>query len=214
MKRHVERPANQLAQDRKTLRITLDAEQVELLEKLSLFFSQEINQDFTKNRIIEEAVAKFVQETTDYISSEYALDIRRTALTDMRDYKQVCAVDIAALDTVVLPVRDSSACKDMLFNQRRWTPGHLNQKKLRGIKYAAFCFGAPTNAITHYARLRAFTSLPEDTQRQVLHFEDLEELGHRLEWKVPRESRLRYPRYTGFAMLLEAESIEELFDAQ
>lgn len=211
MRNHVARLLKQSSKPRKMLSITLDTEQVELAEKLALFFSRETNHNFTRNQIIEESVRAFVSESVEFIAEEFDMDIRNTTLTEMQQYKRICAVDVSALDTVVLPVRDDDHCRELLFRSRRWNPVQLDNEKLLNLKYAAFCFGNPTSAITHYARIRSFAPAPGDPRKKILHFELPETLGQRLEWQEPAASRLRRPRYTALAILMEAKTIDELF---
>lgn len=211
MRSHVARLLKKPVRSRKMLSVSLDQDQFEMVEKLSLFFSKETNHSFSKNQVVEEAVRAFVDESVNFIFDEYAFDIRNTTLTEMQQYKQVCTVNISELDTVVLPVRDDLACKQMLFERQSWNPVQLDREKLQTMKYVAFCFGHPTGAITHYARIKSFALLPGDINKQILHFYPPEPLGQQLEWREPGVSRLRRPRYTAFALLLEAKSIEELF---
>lgn len=211
MRSHVARLLKQPVRTRKMVSVALDADQFEMVEKLSLFFTRELGHNFSKNQVIEEAVRAFADESTDYIFDEYDLDLRNTTLTDLQQYKRICTIDISALDTVVLPVRDDESCKKMLFEDRQWNPVQLDHEKLHHLKYAAFCFGNPTGAITHYARIRSYVPAAGDTRKKILHFDPPETIGERLEWREQGRSRLRRPRYTAFALLLEAKNIEELF---
>lgn len=195
---------------RKMMSVSLDKDQMELIEKLSLFFSRETNRSFSKNRVVEEAVRAFVEDSASYIAAEYDLDIHGVTLTEMQRYKQSSTVDIGVLDTVVLPVRDDEAARESVFSRCAWELSRLDREKLGGMKYAAFYFCSPTCSITHYAPLRSFAPCGGDARRQTIRFGTPEELGHTLEWRQAG-GRLRRPRYTAFSLLLEAKSIEELF---
>lgn len=209
LRSHVIKLLKQPVRKRRMMSVALDADQYELVEKLSLFLSREVGNSVSKNQVVEEAVRAFVIESVSYIAEEFDMDIYNTTLTELRDYKRISTIDVGALDTVVLPVRDDEDCRKLLFEQWRWTPVQLEGEKLRNLKFAAFCFGHPTGAITHYAAVKSYASLQEDPRKKILHFTPPEALGHPLEWR--ETGRLRRPRYTAFAMLMEAKSIEELF---
>lgn len=211
MRSHVVRLLRQPVRERRMMSVALDSGQYELVEKLSLFLTRETGRNISKNQVVEEAVRAFVIESTGYISEEFEMDLYNTTLTELRDYKRVCTIDIGALDTVVLPVRDDMDCKRQLFQQRLWNPVQIDNEKLKNLKFAAFCFGHPTSGITHYAAIRSYAPAKDDPRKKILHFEPPETLAHSLEWRDAGRSRLRRPRYTAFAMLMEAKSIEELF---
>lgn len=211
MRNHVARILKKPVRERKMMSLSLDREQMELVEKLSLFFSRETQRGFSKNQVVEEAVRAFVKESADYIAEEFDMDIREIPLTEMQQYKRVCTVDIGVLDTVVLPIRDEDICRCQVFERSCWTPLQLDRDKLTNMKYAAFYFCTPTCAITHFARIKEFTPVADDPRKHVLHFDSMEELGKRIEWAQPTAGRLRRPRYTVFSLLLEAKTMEELF---
>lgn len=210
MRSHVARLLTKTPRSRKMLSVALDVEQLQMVEKLALFFSEKTGRVFSKTQIVEEAVKAFVDESAGFILDEYAFDIRDTPLTDLQQYKQIRTIDVGSLDTVVLPVRDETQARHRIFKECSWNPVQLDREKLQHIRCAAFCFGGPTSAITHYARIKSFALLPGDLRKQILHFYPPEPLGQRLEWREGG-ARLRRPRYTAFALLQSVKCIEELF---
>lgn len=210
MKSHVQQLLQKPVRVRRMMSVSLDGSQMEQVEKLAIFFSYQLRRNFSKNQVVEEAVRAFVKESADYIAEEYEFDILNTALIEMQAFKQNTAVDVGVLDTVVLPVKNDRASRELLFSKRRWNPVQLDREKLSSMKYAAFYFCNPVCAVTHYAAIRSVTPDSENPKKQVLHFDPLEGLARQLEWEHPA-NRLRRPRYTVFSLLLEAKAIEELF---
>ncbi|MCL2034154.1 MAG: hypothetical protein FWG94_05415 [Oscillospiraceae bacterium] len=211
MKSHVAKILKAPVKVRRMMSVSLDGEQMELVEKLSLFFSRETSRAFSKNQVIEEAVRAFTDESATYISEQYDMDIRSVTLTEMREYKRVTNVGIAAFDTVLLSAKDNAGAKTRLFSERAWYPVHLDREKLEKIRYVAFYTGAPTSAVTHYAPITMYEPVTGQKNRFKLCFEELEELPHPIELGNYSAAGLRRPRYTTLSLLLEAKTIEDLF---
>lgn len=211
MKSHVAKILKRPARSRRMMSVALDDEQMELVEKLSLFFSRETSHAFSKNQVVEEAVRAFTDESAEYIAEQYDLDIRSVTLTEMRDYKRSTSVNIAAFDTVVFPVRDEAEAKNKIFTERAWYPVALDREKLDKLRYAAFYIGAPTSGVTHYARVTACEPLEDGSGRYRLFFDEPEELPEKIESGGPVSGGLRRPRYTTLALVLEARTLDELF---
>lgn len=210
MQKHVARLLGKPVRGRKTMSVMLDSDQTELLEKLSLFFSQHAGRNISRNRVIEEAVRAFIDDSADYIADRYDLRIRDISLSELQAHSSGVAVDICTLDTVVIPVRDGAEGAALL-QSGRTMPLQMDRDKLRCTRYVAFYFGSPTSAITHYARVRGNAPSAEDPKKMELRFDAPEELHRQLEWGDPEGKWLRRPRYTVLKMLLEASMIEELF---
>lgn len=211
MKSHVAGILKKPVRARRTMRVALDGEQMDLVEKLSLFFSRETSRTFSKNQVIEEAVRAFADESAEYISEQYDLDIRSITLTEMREYKRSTNVGIAAFDTVVFPVRDNDQVKLKLFTEHAWYPVQLDRKKLDKIRYAAFYIGAPTQGITHYAVISSCEPIFGEPNKYKLIFDAPEALPNQVELGGFNAVGMRRPRYTTLALLLEALTMDELF---
>lgn len=210
MKSHVAKILKRPIRSRRMMSVALDGEQMELVEKLSLFFSRETSRPFSKNQVVEEAVRAFTDESAEYIAEQYSMDIRSVTLTEMRDYKRSTSVNIAAFDAVVFPARDNPAAREKIFTERAWYPVSLDKEKLEKIRYAAFYIGAPTSGVTHYAHITAYEPLDGGAGFK-LFFDEPEELPEKIESGDPHSSAPRRPRYTTLALLLEARTIDELF---
>lgn len=211
MKSHVARLLKQPARTRRMMSVSLDNEQMELVEKLSLFFSRETSHAFSKNQVVEEAVRAFTDESAEYISETYDMDIRSATLTEMREYKRNTSVGVAAFDTIVIPFRDNEPTRQRLFKENSWYPVRLDKDKLQRIRYLAMYFGSPVMGITHYAAIAGQEPIPGEQGAYKLILEPSEELGRVVELGYFNASRLRRPRYTTLAMLLEARTMDELF---
>lgn len=211
MREYVARLLQRSEPQKKLIQLILDGDQAEMIEKLSLFFSRETNEPFTENRVIEEAVRMFVNESAQYIAEEFDMDIRETSLSEMRRYQSGTTVDICVLDTVVVPFQDTASNRAALLKPGESAPLVMDCDKLDCTKYIAFYMGTPTCAITHYAGVTGSFAEPGGSNKVRLRYDKPEELRHRLEWENPAGKGLRRPRYTMLKMLLEARMIEELF---
>lgn len=211
MKSHVAKILRRPVRERRMMSVALDGEQMELVEKLSLFFSRETSRAFSKNQVVEEAVRAFTDESAEYISERYDLDIRSATLTEMREYKRNTSVGIASFDTVVFPAKDNDSARLRLFEECAWYPVQLDRDKLEKIRYVAFYIGAPTSGITHYAHISAREPIPGEPRKYKLIFEPPEELPHTVELGGLSAAGMRRPRYTTLALLLEAVTMDELF---
>lgn len=211
MKSHVARILKGPVRVRRMMSLSLDSEQMELVEKLALFFSRETTRAFSKNQVIEEAVRAFTDESAEYIAEQYELDIRSATLTEMRQYKCSTNIGIASFDTVVLPMRNDEAARQRLFDEQACYPVQLDKEKLEKIRYIAFYIGAPTSGITHYANITAHEPILGEKRKYLLRFDSPEELPQMVELGGLQAAGLRRPRYTTLALLLEARTMDELF---
>lgn len=211
MKSHVAGILRRSARKRRIMSVALDSDQMDLVEKLSLFFSRETSRAFSKNQVVEEAVRAFTDESAEYISDRYDLDIRSATLTEMREYKRGTSIAVASFDTVVFPAKDNESAKLRLFEEHAWYPVQLDKDKLQKIRYIAFYIGAPTSGITHYARISSHEPMPGEPQKCKLLFEPPEELPQPVELGSLNAAGMRRPRYTTLALLLEAATMDELF---
>lgn len=211
MRSHVARILKKPMKIRRMMSVTLDGEQMEMVEKLSLFFSRETHRTFSKNQVIEEAVRAFADESAEYITEEYDMDIRSITLTEMQEYKRMTSVEVAAFDTVILPAKDNESCRRALFEEHMWYPVQLNSDKLKQIQFVALYIGAPCSGITHYARILSYGPLTGDPKKQILRFEPPEELPSKIELGDMNAAGMRRPRYTTLGLMLEAKLMEDLF---
>lgn len=211
MKSHVAKILKKPVRVRRMMSVTLDGEQMELVEKLSLFFSRETASAFSKNQVVEEAVRAFTDESIEYIAEEYDFDLRSIPLTDMRQYKRETFVNIAAFDTVVFPAKDNESARKRFLQENAWYPVRLNKDKLQRMRYVAVYIGAPTSGITHYAQISGYEPMPGEIPGYKLLFGQPEELPHIVELGGMNAAGLRRPRYTTLALLLEAKTMDELF---
>ena len=211
MKNRVAKILRQPARTRRMMSVTLDSEQMEMVEKLSLFFTCKTNRAFSKRHVVEEAVRAFTEESAEYISEAYDFDIRSVTLTEMQQYQGCGNVMVAAFDTVILPAKDNENCRRALFEEHAWYPVQLSSEKLAHIQYLAIYIGAPCSGITHYARITSYEPAPGMPEKQLLRFEPPEELPFKLCLGGMHAAGLRKPRYTTLSLLLEARTIEDLF---
>lgn len=211
MRSHVARILKKPVRTRRMMSVALDNEQMELVEKLSLFFSRETSRAFSKNQFVEEAVRAFADESAEYIAEQYDIDIRSITLTEMREYKRSTNVGVAAFDTVVFPAKDNDSAKLRLFSEQAWYPVRLDREKLEKIRYVAFYIGAPTSGITHYACISSREPIPGEPGKYKLNFDAPEALPRPVELGGLSAAGMRQPRYTTLALLLEALTMEELF---
>lgn len=211
MKENTDRANNtQDNESKKKIIITLDIEQVELLEKLSLFYGGEENIP-EADRIIEDAVKIYTSEKVEYIVSRYAIDIRGIPLAEMREYRREVCVHTAERDTIILPMNECKENREAVFERKCIQISHIDMIKASHLRYVAFYWNTPLCAISHYAKILSIEPSPSDPDKVMIYFDLPEELPECISARDP-QYRIRRPRYTMLAILLEAKSLEELFN--
>jgi hypothetical protein len=118
--------------------------------------------------------------------------------------------DPSDLDTVVVPAREDGFEKVFL-GQDRWYQVRIHPSMISQLKYVAVYRTAPVSAITHYAPIRSIEQW-ENTGKMVINFtEHAREVGPLKLTEGGKVRHLQGLRYTNFAKLKNANSLDEAF---
>ncbi|MDR2933506.1 MAG: hypothetical protein LBV27_10425 [Oscillospiraceae bacterium] len=200
---------NKPSDDKKKITVILDDEQMELLEKLSVFYGSE-EEKAPAGRIVENAVKSYTSEQVRFIVSRYAIDIRGIPLTEMREYRHEVCVNIASRDTIVLPLIECRENRTAVFERRSLETAHIDRAKLPHLNYVAFYWNTPLCGISHYAKIVSIEPCPSDVGKVLINFDTPEELPECIHAK-DQQYRVKRPKYTMLTILLEAKVLEDLF---
>ncbi|MCK5883898.1 MAG: hypothetical protein KAG61_09430 [Bacteriovoracaceae bacterium] len=112
-----------------------------------------------------------------------------------------------SLDTIVVPTRAESF-QNVFIKQNCWHPVRISKKQKSKLKYIAAYVSAPTQAITHYAKIKSIEPTTEDPTKYIIYFD-----GKAKEIRsIPRGQRLTMagPIYCEYKLLKSAKSTDQL----
>jgi len=117
---------------------------------------------------------------------------------------------ITEVDTIVVPAQEDGF-QETFIGENRWYAIRMHQSMIPRIKYIAAYRVAPISAVTHRAPVSNI--LPwQDTGKFVVNFaKPAEEIEHIKLVPKSRVKALQAPRYTTFAKLQQAKTLDELF---
>ena len=197
---------------RKTLSVSMDSRQMEMIDKLALFFSEKSGQKLSRNQVIEQALDGFIDVSVEVIQQQFEMDIRMITLAELNRNQNVCTIDVTELDTVIVPAKDNDAYHNAFFRRNEWRNVRIREDKLRQIHYFAVYVGAPTSGITHYAKITDYHHDEDNPGRYVIRFEEPEPLPQTVEAEDSTTAAgMRSCRYTALFLLQRAHTIRELF---
>lgn len=120
------------------------------------------------------------------------------------------STDLDDLDTIVVPARDEGF-KEVFIGEKRWYQIRISAAMLNKIKYIAAYQVAPISAITHVAEVERIEKY-KDSNKYILYFKsEAKQIK-----KIPLLSKNKgkapqAPRYTSYAKLLEANTLDDLW---
>ena len=120
------------------------------------------------------------------------------------------STDLDELDTIVVPAKEEGF-KDVFIGEKCWYQIRISAAMLGKIKYIAAYQVAPMSAITHVAEVERIEKY-KDTDKYILYFKEEAKqikkvsLSGQTKGKAPQA-----PRYTTFAKLLEANTLDDLW---
>lgn len=118
--------------------------------------------------------------------------------------------DLDELDTIVVPAREEGF-NEVFIGEKCWYQIRISAAMLNKIKYIAAYQVAPISAITHVAEVERIEKY-KDSNKYILHFKsEAKQIK-----KIPLLSKSKgkapmSPRYTTYARLLEAKSLDDLW---
>lgn len=214
MKSRVRRLLEPTEKTRKTFSVSMSSEQMEMVDKLALFFAEKTGQKFSRNQMIEEAVGGFIDDSMEVIREQFDMDIRFIPLAELERSHNLRCTNVTELDTVIVPARDNDDYRENFFLQRKWCNVRILEEKLQCMRYLAVYVGAPTSGITHVAQIANYQKDPENPSRFVIHFSDTPQpLPNIVVAGDPAAAAgMRSCRYTAIDILRRAHTIQELFE--
>jgi predicted type IV restriction endonuclease len=118
--------------------------------------------------------------------------------------------DTSLIDTVVVPAREGGF-KEVFIGENRWYEIKINSSMIPRIRYIAVYRKAPISAVTHVAEVRNIEPW-EDGGKYVVNFVgQAKEIEH---IKLVPKGKVTAPqsrRYTSFAKLKKAKTLDDLF---
>ncbi|MBU2702619.1 hypothetical protein Ga0466249_003754 [Sporomusaceae bacterium BoRhaA] len=114
------------------------------------------------------------------------------------------------MDTIVVPAQEEGF-KETFIGEKCWYSIRISASMISKIKYIAAYQVAPISAITHVAEVERIEKY-KDTAKYILYFKgDAKQikkvsLSGQSKTKAPQS-----PRYTSYAKLLEANTLEDLW---
>ncbi|MDP2983603.1 MAG: hypothetical protein Q8O92_09780 [Candidatus Latescibacter sp.] len=123
---------------------------------------------------------------------------------------QETVVDIAELDTIVVPAREDGF-QETFLGEKRWYSIRIHSSMLKKIKYIAAYRTAPESSITHIAEVESIEQW-QDTNKYVLNFAAPAQPIRPIHL-VPkgRVKAPQAPRYTTRVLLMKAKNLDEAF---
>ena len=145
-----------------------------------------------------------------YQFEPFLYDLSGQSSTAAADAGNTPAIDPSEIDTIVVPAQEEGFIETFL-GENRWYAIRIHSSMIPKIRYLATYQVAPISAITHVAEVASIEPW-KDTGKYLLNFkEPARKIGpHKL---VPggKITAPQAPRYTSFARLTQAKSLDEVF---
>lgn len=119
------------------------------------------------------------------------------------------STDLDELDTIIVPAKEDGF-KEAFLGEKCWYQIRISAAMLSKIKYIAAYQVSPISAITHVAEVERIEKY-KDTDKYILYFKDNPKqikkvtLSGQTKGKAPQA-----PRYTSYAKLIEANTLDDL----
>ncbi|MGD1047232.1 MAG: hypothetical protein ABR899_00595 [Candidatus Krumholzibacteriaceae bacterium] len=119
-------------------------------------------------------------------------------------------INLEEIDTIVVPAKEEGF-RETFLGQNCWYEIRISSSMLDRIKWIAGYQSAPVSAITHYAPVARIEKY-KDTNKYILYFaEPAKEIGPIALPKGRKDLVIYSARYTTFAKLRKAKSLDEAF---
>ena len=179
--------------NRRAISISLNEELIKKVDRIAREFSKiSSTKNYSRNSIIEDATEEYVKTSENLLKKNFNIDIN--------DEETIEDIDLA-----IFPAIDGERFREAFFNEKIWPEAKISDKRIEDIKYIAIYVGAPTSAITHYAKVKMIEG--KETKNIIL------EEPITLKNKVILGSLkpFRNVRYSTLKKLLKAKELKELF---
>jgi hypothetical protein len=187
----------------------------ELLDKL--IFDNEVAVIIVINETTEQLtrvlskikISSDIIEAQSYVANDQLLHRFTPFQEDVVDFTPV-STDLDDLDTVVVPAKEDGFNETFL-GEKCWYQIRISTAMLSKIKYIAAYQVAPISAITHVAEVSKIEKY-KDSEKYILWFKDEAKqinkvvLSSKTKGKAPQA-----PRYTSYAKLIEATTLDDLW---
>jgi len=192
---------NNCTDERKILTVSVKQELAEAVEQLAKVFSEVTDGSFTKQKLMEESLEAFVEESKELLKEQYGIeDIFAVDLVENEEIQY---------DLVVVPAHEDGF-EEVFLGENEWRWVRLKREKLEKIKYLALYVGRPISAITHYAKIKEFVYSKDERKYRVLFEGSPVELNKPVPLGKAASASVRAPRYTTLNKLREVSDYSEL----
>lgn len=186
----------------------------ELLDKL--IFDKEVAVIIVINETSEQLIRVLskikisadIIEAQSFVSNGKILH-RFTPFQDDVIEASLAAIDLDDLDTVVVPAREEGF-KEVFIGEKCWYQIRISAAMLSKIKYIAAYQVAPVSAITHVAEVERIEKY-KDTDKYILFFSGAAKQIKPVSLGQTKGRAPQAPRYTSYAKLLEAKTLDDLW---
>lgn len=200
---------------RKTYSISVDMDQMEMLDKLAAFFAEKTGHKVSRSQIIEEAIGGFIDDSMEVIRDAYDMDFRMIPVATLERNHDIEITDVVEMDTIIVPAQYGQRYRDAFFQRRRWGNIRAVEEKLECMRYMAVYVGKPTSGITHYAEIAAYGADPEHEGRFVVELEGVPKaLPQTVEATDAKSAAgMRSCRCTSLHLLKQSRTLYDLFES-
>lgn len=120
------------------------------------------------------------------------------------------STDLDELDTIVVPAKEDGF-KEVFIAEKCWYQIRISAAMLDKIKYIAVYQVAPISAITYVAEVERIEKY-KDTDKYILYFkDDAKQIKKVLLSGATKGKAPQAPRYTSYAKLIEASTLDDLW---
>jgi hypothetical protein len=185
--------------DKKTVSIMLKENQLTDLNQISSVLEKILNRNFTRQYLIESAIDAYLNEIKTVLSEQYSIhDIYDESL--FNDIPKNNYVD-PGFDTIVVPAQQQGFDETFFNNEWYWVRLGKNRKK--HLKFICCYVGAPTSAITHYAKIK---EIQEINGKFKFIIGDAVELPHKIPLGNINSAHVRPNRYVKLKTLFNPQT--------
>ena len=145
-----------------------------------------------------------------YQFEPFLYDLSHQGATASADEGNTPSIDPAEIDTVVVPAREDGF-KETFLGENMWRAIRIHSSMIPKIRHLATYQVAPVSAITHVAEVARIEPW-KDTGKYALYFkEPAAKIGPLALVSGGRISAPQAPRYTSFARLQRAKTLDDVF---
>lgn len=187
--------------NRKTISVSLKSNQLANLDEMVAYLEKRLNRSFSRQAFIEIAIEAYLAEIKNILNSESEDDFLSDYINpEHRKLEE-------DYNTIVLPARYKGI--ETFFEDKEWYWVRIGRKiNVDKLKYVALYIGAPTSAITHYAKIR---DIPEiEGKFKFIIDEPIELPNSPVKLGNIHSASVRSNRYVSLEKLLSAKTYGDL----